>query len=252
MKYFLFLSSLIVYACLTQRPVSSFEWHGNTTNLSHQVEYQRVMKDAHQRVVDFFGSPFSHSYAVYVYPSRAALDSCWQKDWNAPDFHSECWMVASGVATKLDLLSPLVWPEAACEHRWTDSVASFRLFAHELTHVYHGQHNASPDFSNTDRIDWFVEGLAVYASGQCDTVRMNGTRRWLKSHPAPASLDQCWTGPLKYGLSGSVVMYLDQKLGRKALINLLPYNQKADLLRAIGMSEAELLSGWQAFMAAQM
>lgn len=254
MKNFLLLlvSSLLAYACLTQRPVSTFEWHESAVSPSYQVEYQQVMKRAQQRVADFFGKPFPHYFAVYVHPNRAVLDSCWQKDWNAPDFHSECWMVASGVATKLDLLSPQVWPMAACEHRWADSVASFRLFAHELTHVYHGQYNASPDFNNTDRIDWFVEGLAVYASGQCDSLRMNHTRQWLKSHPAPESLDQFWTGPFKYGLCGAVVMYLDQKLGRKALLALLPYNKKEDLLKAMGMRESEILAGWQSYMAAQL
>ena len=62
----------------------------------------------------------------------------------------------------------------------------FHQARREMTHVFHGHYNASPDFSDTDRIDWFVEGLAVYASGQCDAARLLGVRRWLKEHPAPA------------------------------------------------------------------
>jgi hypothetical protein len=39
----------------------------------------------------------------------------WQKDWNEPRFKSECWMVASGVASKLDVISPKSWDKQACD-----------------------------------------------------------------------------------------------------------------------------------------
>jgi hypothetical protein len=58
-------------------------------------------------VNEFFGSGFSKSFDVYVHPSRLSLDSTWQKDWQMPEFKSECWMVASGTHNKLDLISTL-------------------------------------------------------------------------------------------------------------------------------------------------
>jgi hypothetical protein len=43
---------------------------------------------------------------------RKALASAWQQDRNYPDFQSECWMVASGVAHQMDLLSPSAWKDS--------------------------------------------------------------------------------------------------------------------------------------------
>ena len=42
------------------------------------------------------------------------------------------------------------------------------LIAHELVHVYHGQRSPRPDFHGMDDVGWFVEGLAVLASGQLE------------------------------------------------------------------------------------
>lgn len=206
--------------------------------------YASYFSKAKRQVEAFWGNPFPRSFNIVVHENRAKLDSCWQRDWKMPEFHSECWMVASGVARKLDLLSPKSWSREACEHHWEDSIASLRLIAHEMTHVYHGQYNVSPDFSDVDRIDWFVEGLAVFASGQCDAARLAGVKTWLATHPAPPSLDNFWSGKQKYGLSGSVVMFLDERLGRKKIFTLLPINKKAELLQTIGMTEAEILKGW--------
>lgn len=211
--------------------------------------YLAALYEGRRRVEAFFGGNFPHPFKVVIHPSRTALDSCWQSDWKMPDFRSECWMVASGVANQLDVLSPRTWASSACEHRWDDTLASVRLFTHEMVHVYHGQHNISPDFSDTDRVDWFVEGLAVYASGQCDSARLAGVRHWLNNRPAPpTSLDEFWTGKQKYGLSGSVVMFLDKKLGRQKLCSLLIFNKKDALLQAAGLKEQEVLAGWSAFI----
>ena len=254
MKYFALLllsAGLALSSCLLHRkaptpPQYKFDLRCTPADEAEMPHYLAVLRKGQRHAETFFGKPFPRPFSVVIHPSRAALDSCWQQDWKMPDFRSECWMVASGVAAKLDVLSPKTWASAACEHRWEDSVASVRLITHEMVHVFHGQHCASPDFSDTDRIDWFVEGLAVYASGQCDSARLAGVRQWLKARPAPpTSLDQFWTGKHKYGLSGSVVMFLDKKLGRERLCNLLVFNKKDDLLRAIGMTEQEILEQWR-------
>jgi len=62
------------------------------------------------------------------------------------------------------------------------------------------------------------------------------------------SLDGFWTGKLRYGLSGSVVMYIDKKYGRNKLKELLPVEKKADLFFKLHTTEAELVEGWKEFM----
>ena len=164
-----------------------------------------------------------------------------------PDFKSECWMVAGGVASKLDLISPKNWDKEACEHVYADSSKTQNLITHELFHVYHGQLNPSPDFSETCDIDWFVEGFATFASGQCDSLRIADVKNAIAENNIPDSLSKFWSGKLRYGLSGSVVMFLDAKYGRKKLLELLKFNRKAELLAALGISEDELLKEWKGF-----
>jgi hypothetical protein len=114
--------------------------------------------------------------------------------------------------------------------------------------VFHGQVNASPDFSVVDTVDWFVEGFATYASGQCDTTRIRQVKNAIWFNQAPVSLSEFWTGNLKYGLSGSIVMYIDKQYGRKKLLELLPYNKKREILDALKTDESTLLAGWKKYM----
>lgn len=215
---------------------------------ANTAEYTGFLNEGVQTAESFFGQPFKHRFSVYIHPHRSSLDSAWRVDWKEPDLRSECWMVASGVASKLDLISPGVWDGEACEHSYTDTLATRRLITHELVHVYHGQWNKSPDFSDVQGIDWFVEGLATYASGQCDTTRIRAVKQAIIGNAIPPSLDGFWSGKLKYGLSGSLVMYLDHTYGRKMVIELLPMNTRSGILKALGVSEAELLGAWSLFV----
>jgi hypothetical protein len=108
---------------------------------------------------------------------KRTIDRAWRKDWHLPDLKSECWMVASGVARKIDIISPAQWNRESCEHFFEDKIATQQLITHELFHVYHGQLNASHDFSDVENIDWFVEGLATYASGQCTRQRIDEVKK---------------------------------------------------------------------------
>ncbi len=218
---------------------------GDQTN---KKEYNAFLEKGIKDVKKFFEIPFKKPFNVYVHPKRTSLDTTWQKDFKIPGFRSECWMVASGVADKLDLLSFSVWDKEACEHIYSETGKTQKLITHELVHVFHGQQNASPDFSDADNIDWFVEGLATYASGQCDTVRMNEVKKAVAGNRIPKTLDHFWTGKLKYGLSGSVVKYIDETYGRKKLASLLKFNKKAEILKEITCSEEELLEKWREFM----
>ena len=214
----------------------------------NKKEYQKQIDRGIVSAKQFFQSGFTKEFNVYIHPNRKSLDSIWQKDWNMPDFQSECWMVASGIATKLDMISPKTWDKEACEHHYSHKHKTQQLITHELIHVYHGQWNQSPDFSNVENIDWFVEGLATYASGQCDAERITAVKKAIGDHKVPNTLDKFWTGKIKYGLSGSVVQFIDHKYGRKKLIALLPFNKKTEILTSLNVTEATLLEEWKAYM----
>jgi hypothetical protein len=220
-----------------------------TTNDSEYLnEYNLLVENGISSVATFFNSSFEKEFNIYIHPGRHSLDSTWQKDWNMPDFKSECWMVASGVATRMDVISPGRWAMEACEHIYTETHKTQQLITHELVHVYHGQKNASPDFSNVEGIDWFVEGLATYVSGQFDSVRISEVKRAIGDNKIPDNLDSFWTGNMRYGLSGSVVMYIDKKYGREKLKELLPLSKKSEVLGTLQITEKEILDDWKKYI----
>jgi hypothetical protein len=211
-------------------------------------EYNKLVENGIVAVQAFFNSSYNKEFNIFIHPNRHSLDSTWQKDWNMPGFKSECWMVASGVASRLDMISPKTWDKQACEHSYTDIIKTQQVITHELVHVYHGQQNISPDFGNTEGIDWFVEGLATYASGQCDSLRIAEIKKAILDNTIPQHLDDFWTGKLKYGLSGSVVLYIDKKYGRVKLKELLPLTKKLEILSILNTPETEFLSGWKNYI----
>jgi len=114
-------------------------------------DYSRLIDEGMINVRGFFSSPFIEHIDIYIHPNRHSFDSTWQKDWEMPEFKSECWMVASGVANRMDMISPIRWDEAACEHRNAEKQKVQQLITHELVHVFHAQNNMSKDFSSTKR-----------------------------------------------------------------------------------------------------
>lgn len=219
-----------------------------SNDVQNKKEYKKLIENGITSVKAFFKSSYNKKFSVYIHPNRNSLDSTWQKDWNMPDFKSECWMVASGVGTKLDVISPKKWNSDACEHNYSETEKTQKLITHELFHVYHGQLNVSPDFSNTEKIDWFVEGFATFASGQCDSARMSEVKKAILENKTPKSLDDFWTGKIKYGLSGSVVMYIDYKYGRATLKKLLPLSKKTEILSILKITEEKLLEDWKKYI----
>ncbi len=209
------------------------------------TEYKPLFEKGVEQTTVFFAKHFPKDFDIYIHPSRTSLDSTWQKDWNFPEFKSECWMVASGVGTKLDIISPKKWDELSCEHKYSESQKTQNLITHELVHVFHGQHHPTFDFSTIEGLDWFVEGLAVYASGQLDENRLSELRFAIQNGEVPAALKDFWTGKYRYGLSGSVVAYIDQEFGRQKLFSLLKQSSLDGLLADLKLSEAELLEGWK-------
>lgn len=200
-----------------------------------------------QAVEQFFGAPFTRKFEVFVFPNRTALDKQWQQDWGDSTFQSSCWMVASGVAHRLDVLSPQAWNTEACEHKAGDTMALRKLLWHELVHVYHGQRNPVPDFAGMDEMGWWIEGLAVYASGQLDSTRLKGLRETMEKKTTPAALQKFWSGKYKYGLSGSMAAWLDKTRGRAVIVRLLACTNTAQALQLLQTDEAALLEAWKQF-----
>ena len=57
--------------------------------------YAKLVDNGIRFTNSFFSHPFTSKFEVFIHPDRNSLDSTWRKDWNMPDFRSECWMVAS-------------------------------------------------------------------------------------------------------------------------------------------------------------
>lgn len=219
-----------------------------TEDIENIKEYELYFDTGKKTVESFFDGIFEDDFDIYIHSSRSTLDSAWQHDWNMPGFKSQCWMVASGISHKLDIISPMKWDTLACEHKYSDSIETQKLITHELVHVYHGQRNISPDFNNVSGIDWFIEGLAVYASGQCDAKRMKEIKEAIAENNIPQNLNKMWSGNLRYGLAGSLVMYIDQKYGREKLIELLKFNNLEELLSTLQANEPEMLIEWKQYV----
>jgi hypothetical protein len=210
---------------------------------------RELLESQARAVASFFDSPFLRPFAVEVLPSRAAFDASLPAEWQMTP--TQCWMVACGVADRLRVLSPSVWRTEACEHDPSDAEHVRGIVAHELVHVFHGQHNRSGDFSACDGIDWFVEGLATYASGQLAQSHSLDAHDALANGVAPTKLADAWKGRYRYGVSASLVQFLDHRLGRDALVRMLAATNASELLALAGMTEDELLLAWRASVEAQ-
>ena len=200
-------------------------------------------------IVDYFHYPFTNKFDVYIFPQRALMDKQWQKDWGDSTFESQCWMIASGVAYRLEILSPTAWAKEACDHNGNDSTEIRQVIWHELVHVFHGQYNPDHTFNYIEKLDWLVEGLATYVSGQLDEKRLQRIKQLIYENKTPSTLDNFWKGQEKYGLSGSMVSYIDKTFGRQKLFALLKFTTKQDALKFLGLSEEQLIKNWRESLA---
>lgn len=209
---------------------------------------ERYLTTGRATVEAFFGKEFPKPFIVRVFPDRKTMTAYWRTEWGIPDLETECWMVASGTASTLSLLSPRAWAVDACEHDASDTVRTQLVITHELVHTFNGQFNPRPDFDGLDSLGWFLEGLAVFASGQLEGGYLADAGEAMKADMAPKSLFTAWSGKYRYGVSGSLVKYLDGLVGRKEIVKLLAATSTAQVLMAAGVSEPELLAGWRAWV----
>lgn len=195
------------------------------------------------QIEHFFSGSFLRPLDFVVAPNRAAFDAAFPPALGMGK--SQCWMVGMGIADRMVLLSPSDWRAEACEHDPADAQALQRLIAHELTHVYHGQHNPHGDFAGEDDLGWFIEGLAVLVSGQLTDKRVVEVRAAIAAGTAPTKLESVWSGKLRYGFAGSLAAYVDKRWGRAATRRLLAATSNAEALTMLGTSEAALLADWK-------
>jgi hypothetical protein len=199
-------------------------------------------------VETFFRHSYRQPFTIALRPDRAELDRVLQNSFRDTSFRSACWMVGTGVGSGLDLLSPRVWAEQACEHRADDTLGLRRLVLHELIHVYHGQYNPTSDFSGLDSLGWWIEGLAAYAAGQVGEKRRKAVRALIeKPGGVPERLGQFWSGPQRYGLAGSVAAYIDATYGRETTVELLAYTTAEQIFKRLKTDEAALITAWKAW-----
>jgi hypothetical protein len=210
---------------------------------AHAAHVERVAAAAIRSIESFFELPFRDPITIRILPDRAVFDAYFSKAWGMAK--TECWMVGAAAPSDLVLLSPRVWSDQACEHDPRDRAHVSGIVAHELVHVLHGQYNPTTDFEGMDALGWFVEGVAVLASGQLET-RRGDARAALVAGAMPAELADVWTGRFRYGLAGSLVEHVDRTRGRGALRRLLAATTQEQALEILGVTEQQLLAGWKA------
>jgi hypothetical protein len=191
----------------------------------------------------FFGSDLASDLRITLYPDRAAIDAHWRVAFRDPAFRSECWMIASGDQAGVVLLSPGAWARESCGHDAEDAPHRSGVVAHEVVHVHHGQHNPSLG-TTAGTMPWFVEGLAVHASGQLDAVARAQVRETLASGGGPQRLADVL--PAGYSFAGSLVAWIDRRAGRATLLDLLDDTEPRTALDRLGTNEPELLAAWRA------
>jgi hypothetical protein len=196
-----------------------------------------------RRIEKHFGRPFTKSFECEVLPSRSAFDEYFTRRLKLPK--SEPWMVATGVADRMVILSPRVWKTEAQEHNPDNAEHVRDLVAHELVHVYHGQVCPKPDFAGMDDMGWFVEGLAVMVSGQLEHPHRGVAAKAIEAGRAPTKLADAWTGRHRYGVAGSIVEYVSRRFGPETIQKLMTATRNEDALKLLNITETQLLQDWR-------
>jgi hypothetical protein len=209
------------------------------------AEIEADLAWAESRIESLLG-PFPDTVSVRIFADRAGFSAGLRDAWGIPE--TACWMVGAADDFHLYLLSPGVWEDEACEHDPTDAEHRRLLVTHETVHVYHGQVNPSEDVGLLEEIGWFVEGLATWASGQLETAHAGRAAEAIAAGEAPAELAEAWSGPYRYGVSGSLVAWIDDHWGREAVREALAFTSWDEFEARLGMTEPEFLAGWETWV----
>ncbi len=229
----------------TQEVVSPFELEAEGVPDPVVATVRGDLEWGTQRIETMFG-PFPGTATARIFPHREGFSAALREAWGIPE--TACWMVGAADDHSLYLLSPDVWREEACEHDPDDAEHRRQLIAHEAVHVYHGQVNPSEDIGLLEELGWFVEGLATYVSGQLQTDHAGRAAAAIAAGESPESLPSAWSGEYRYGVTGSMVAYIDEVWGRETLTAALESTTQTELLTRLGTTEPPFLSGWQAWV----
>lgn len=232
----------------TEKSMPGFELFYTGSDKNNSADFESYISKGNEKITGYFEMPFRHKASVYIFPTRSLLDKQWQKSWGDSAFKSECWMVASGVAERLDVLSPLVWTTEKCEHNGNDKKEIQEIICHELVHCFHAQYNPSPDFSGAEDMDWFIEGLATFVSGQLTSEKRNQLKELKRENKLPNELKKIWTGKYKYAMAGSVVEYISVVFGKKGIIGLMNQTKTSSALSYLNTNESSLIKDWKEFL----
>jgi hypothetical protein len=102
-----------------------------------------------------------------------------------------------------------------------------------------------------DDSGWFVEGLAVYVSGQLKRSHRTAARDALKAGKAPTRLADAWSGRYRYGVSGSMVEFVDKRYGREVVKKLLAVVSNKEAPKRLNTTEGEFFEAWTRHVSAQ-
>jgi hypothetical protein len=235
---------LLILAAACSARASRYHLTGHGVTKAEMGKMRARIDKGVGAVESFFGGSYGKAFAVEVYGDRAGLDGFFKSRWHAPP--TEKWMVAAGVAEVLVILAPSAWKAEAAEHNGDDENEVQKIVTHELVHVFHAQQNPRPEFDGMDDFAWFIEGLATFASGQLDGRQLTG-KQAIEAGKEPKSLAEAWTGRYRYGVSGSIVRYVDAKYGRSMLVKLLKVTGTSEALKMLGTDEASLLKAWRLY-----
>jgi len=120
-----------------------------------------------------------------------------------------------------------------------------RMISHELVHVF--QEQLSPDIEASPL--WWDEGLAVYLSEQWRTASQFRFRepvlRAIRAKRIPAVTTVLSDPSLAYSFGWTLVRFLEQKHGRKAIVGTVKHVSDGNVLAAFGENPANLETSWQ-------
>lgn len=232
----------LLTACASAPAAQDFTIEG-PQQLPGGASLSPLLETGRAKVESFFGKPFAAPVRVSISPTRATFDASLPAKWELTP--TQCWMVGVGGGNLFALLSPSAWSTDACEHDGNDTGHIQEVVTHELTHVYHGQRNPTGDFIGMDDAGWFVEGLAVLVAGQLTSGNRPTAAQAIASGAAPAHLADAWSGKFRYGVSGSMVAFIDASFGRAKLIELLGDVTNAQILNRLGLTETEFMARWK-------
>jgi hypothetical protein len=196
-----------------------------------------VVESELARVTGFLGVSPEQSFQLVVWPDRPRFTDRFRALFRETP---QCWVIAFGLSSGVEMLPPRLWD---CGHPASSSEFLRLLLAHELTHVVHAR---QPGFGYGSDMSWFLEGLAVYVSGQHNAQYSGVAQARFAQGFVPASLPALMNDGAGYALAGDVVRFIDAAWGRATLRSLTGASSTTAILATLNETEANLLARWRA------